>query len=93
MIKKHKIYFGCWGQELERDVKRINKINKYLIAIKDSNIIEISPENTEFYLVKNGYGKLLIENSEDGEIYDYCKCTINGSSCIRLSDKIMQKAK
>lgn len=72
---------------------RINKINKYLIAIKDSNIIEISPENTEFYLVKNGYGKLLIENSEDGEIYDYCKCTINGSSCIRLSDKIMQKAK
>lgn len=72
---------------------RINKISKYLIAIKKSNIISIPADNTEFYLVKNGYGKLLIENSEDGQIFDYSRCVINGNTYIRLSDRIMQEAK
>lgn len=69
---------------------RLNKIDKYLIEI-NSSIIQVPAECTEYYLIKDGYGKLLTENSEDGQIFDYAKRVINGNTYIKLSDKIMHK--
>lgn len=69
---------------------RLNKVDKYLISL-DSNIIQVPAECTEFYLVKDGYGKLLTENSEDGQVFDYVKRVVNGNTYIKISDKIMDK--
>ena len=70
---------------------RLNRIDKYLIYLNASNnVIEVPAENTEFYLMQNGYGKLLMENSEDGQIFDYSKTMVNGHCYIKLSSNIMK---
>lgn len=70
------------------DPKKINKITKYFVKIDKSNkTIAIPKENTEFYAIKNGIGKLLIESTDD-MIYDYCSFPMKGNICIKLSDVV-----
>lgn len=71
--------------------KRINKIEKYFLELdKTTRVINLPKEDTEFYGIKDGIGKLLIESNEDFA-YDYCGYMQNGIECIKVSQRVAKK--
>lgn len=67
--------------------KRLNNIVKKFFKIDKNNpVIEMEEENTEFYVVRNGIGKLLIKT--DKEDTEYFSVVSNGYNCIKLSPNI-----
>lgn len=70
---------------------KIDKITKYFVKLdKSTKIVSIPKENTEFYGIKDGIGKLLIETTSD-QSYDYGAVLSNSKICIKISDKTALK--
>ena len=68
--------------------KRLHNVTKRFIKIdKNSPIIEVPEENTEYYGIQGGIGRLLIKTNNEFTT-DYFSTVSNNSNCIRLSDRI-----
>lgn len=69
---------------------KLDKISKHFIRINNkTKIIPILKENTEFYAVKDGVGKLLLESTSDN-VYDYTGVLSDNKICIKLADHVTQ---
>lgn len=68
--------------------KRLNNITKKFFKIDKTNpVIEMPEENTEFYGVYGGLGRLLIKTDNEYTT-DYHSAISNNNDCIMLSEKI-----
>lgn len=69
--------------------KRLHNVTKKFIKIdKDNPIIEVPEENTEYYGIQGGIGRLLIKTKSEFTT-DYFSAVSNNIDCIRLSDKVV----
>ena len=67
---------------------RLNNVQKKFIKIDKTNpIIQVPEENTEYYAVQGGIGKLLIK-SDNEFTTDYTSVISNDIKCIKLSKNI-----
>ena len=70
--------------------KRLHRVIKKVFIIDKANpTIEMQEENTEFYVLQGGIGKLLIK-TQDESITEYHSVTSNNIDCIKLSSRIAE---
>lgn len=70
---------------------RLNNITKKFIKIDKTNpVIEVPEENTEFYGVQGGIGKLLIKTDND-RTTEYFSVIANDTNCIKLSAEVARR--
>lgn len=81
---------GKFAHAVHVNPKRLTNITKKFIKIDKNNpIIEVPEENTEFYGVYSGVGRLLIKT--DNELTsDYISAISNNTDCIQLSESVAQ---
>lgn len=67
---------------------KLTKIDKYFVKLnKATKIVNIEKENTEFYGIKDGIGKLLLETTSE-QVFDYTGMLTNGKICIKVADHV-----
>lgn len=70
---------------------RLNNITKKFIRIDKNNpVIEVPEENTEYYGVQGGIGKLLIKTDNDNTT-EYFSIVANDTNCIKLSAQVAKR--
>ena len=68
--------------------RRLKNVNKKVFMIDKSNpIIETLEENTEFYVIRDGVGKLLIK-TDNADTTEYVSAISNNIECIKLSQSV-----
>ena len=82
---------GKFASAIHVNPSRLNDITKKFIKIDKTNpIIEVPEENTEFYGIQGGIGRLLIKTDSDFTS-EYFSVVSNSSNCIQLANSVAKQ--
>lgn len=82
---------GKFASAVHVNPSRLNNVTKRFLKIDKSNpIIEMPEENSEFYGVQGGVGRLLIKTDSDFTS-EYYSVISNNTNCIKLSSEVAKQ--
>ena len=82
---------GKFASAVHVNPSRLNNVTKKFIKIDKTNpVIEVPEENSEFYGVQGGVGRLLVK-TDNKFTSEYFSIISNSTNCIKLADTVAKK--